>query len=232
VEAGLRCYDMSMPEEVNRILIDHCATYLFAPTEQAKKNLLRENISKDRIYVTGNTIVDVVRDYPQGIFSGGHYILLTLHRQENVDSADRFLNILKGIDLIHDKFKVPIIYPVHPRSKKMMNKFGFETVAELIEPLDYFGFLKIETNACLVLTDSGGVQEEACILGVPCVTLRDNTERPETVKVGANIIAGTLPDNILKCVEIMLNKGNDWKQPYGDGNSGKKTVEIIRRHYG
>ena len=239
VEAGLRSYDKGMPEEINRILTDHCSDLLFAPTEKAKKILIDEGISKDKIYVTGNTITDAVFQNSKLAEKKGkilddmqlktkEYFLLTIHRQENVDDKYRFSSIINALHLLSKEFNNPVIYPIHPRSKKKINEFSLETDGiKLIEPLDFLSFLQLEQNAKLVLTDSGGVQEETCILGVPCVTLRDNTERPETVEVGSNIVAGIIPEDIYNHVSVMINKNNSWKNPFGDGLTGKKIVEII-----
>jgi UDP-N-acetylglucosamine 2-epimerase (non-hydrolysing) len=218
VEAGLRSYDRQMPEEINRILTDHCSDYLFAPTSKAKEILLGEGIRDEKIFVTGNTIVDAVHQNLDIAREAGNltktlhlatrgYFLVTLHRQENVDSQSRFAPILDGLDKV---------FGLKPQNIK------------IIEPIDFFSFLELESNARLVLTDSGGVQEEACILRVPCVTLRDNTERPETIEVGANILAGASSDKIVDCVEIMLNRENNWINPFGDGKAGRRIVEIIK----
>ncbi len=239
VEAGLRSYDRNMPEEINRILADHCSDFLFAPTEKAKTILLSEGIPEDKIFVTGNTIADAVfqnlkeaRGSADTINSldlkPKEYFLVTVHRQENVDNQARFSSILEGLDRVTNVFEMPVIYPVHPHSRKRMTEFGLQPQhLTLIEPTDFFSYLQLESNAKLILTDSGGVQEEACILKIPCVTLRDNTERPETIEVGSNIIAGVSPENILQCVKVMLGRENDWKNPFGDGTAGKKIVEII-----
>ena len=239
VEAGLRSYDRSMPEEINRILVDHCSDLLFAPTENAMAILQGEGIPGDRIFVTGNTIVDSVyqnleisQDKTNALNILGlkpkEYLLATIHRQENVDNKVRFASILTGLEQVAEKFKTPVIYPIHPRSLFRMRMFDLEPrKLKLIDPVDYFDFLQLESSARLVLTDSGGVQEEACILGVPCVTLRDNTERPETIEIGANVLAGALPEKILKCAELMLGKKPDWKNPFGDGKAGERIVDII-----
>ncbi|MFC1911850.1 non-hydrolyzing UDP-N-acetylglucosamine 2-epimerase [Chloroflexota bacterium] len=239
VEAGLRSYDRSMPEEINRILVDHCSDLLFAPTENAMAILHGEGIPGDRIFMTGNTIVDSVyqnlemgRDKTDALNMLGlqpkKYFLATIHRQENVDNKVRFASILEGLEHVAEKFKTPVIYPIHPRSLSRMRMFDLEPrKIKLIDPVDYFSFLQLESSASLVLTDSGGVQEEACILGVPCVTLRDNTERPETIEIGSNVLAGTLPEKVLKYTELMLGKELGWKNPFGDGKAGERIVDII-----
>ncbi len=240
VEAGLRSYDRDMPEETNRILTDHCSDYLFAPTEKAKTILLSEGIPEEKIFVTGNTIVDAVyqnldlvekRENTLSklwLVSGG-YFLVTLHRQENVDDRGRFSSIMEGLNKVAIEFHLPLIYPVHPHSRKRMEEFVLEPRnITLIEPVDFLSFLQLESNARLILTDSGGVQEESCILGVPCVTLRDNTERAETVEVGSNVLAGTVPEKILECCQMMLSRENKWQNPFGDGEAGEKIISIIK----
>lgn len=238
VEAGLRSYDRQMPEEINRVLADHCSDYLFAPTEKSKEILLKEGIEKDKIYVTGNTIVDAVyqniklskEDILKDLgLKKKTYILVTVHRQENVDNPERFEGIIDGLELVSKEFDLPIIYPIHPRSMKTIKKFGLNLNGNirLIEPLNYLNFLQLENNAILIMTDSGGIQEEACILRIPCITLRDNTERPETVGVDANILAGTDPIYIIQCAKKMMNKKNEWNNPFGDGNSSKEIIEKI-----
>ena len=239
LEAGLRSYDRHMPEEINRILTDHCADYLFAPTEKARQILTGEGIAESKISVTGNTIVDAVfqnleagapedvDSFIPGLKPRG-YFLATLHRQENVDDPARFGSILRGLDELASIYALPVVYPVHPRARKRMAEFDLRPLnLTLIEPVDFLGFLSLEKNARLVLTDSGGVQEESCILGVPCVTLRDNTERPETLEVGANMLAGTMPQKILACSKTMLEKNTGWRNPFGDGKAAEKIVSII-----
>ena len=239
VEAGLRSYDRRMPEEINRALTDHCSDYLFAPTEKAKAILQGEGIPQDKIFVTGNTVVDAVyqnlaiaKKAKSSLdalnLRRGEYFLVTLHRQENVDDLARLASILKGLDRLATEFHLPVIYPIHPRSRKMMTEFALEPRnVTLIEPMDFIGFLQLESNARLILTDSGGVQEEACILNVPCVTLRDSTERPETIEVGANILADASTDRMFQCVELMLGRERHWANPFGDGKAGKRIVQIL-----
>jgi len=239
VEAGLRSYDRQMPEEINRVLTDHCSDYLFAPTEKARKILLGEGIPDAKIFVTGNTIVDAVHqntkianDSVKALndlhLKPKKYFLMTAHGQENVDVKERFEDIIKGLELVVNEFGLPVVYPIHPRARKMMNHFGLKANSiEFIEPLDYLSFLQLESKARLVLTDSGGVQEETCILKVPCVTLRDNTERPETIDVGSNILAGTNAESIVSKTKEILNRENNWKNPFGVGKAGKRIVEIL-----
>ena len=244
VEAGLRSYDRSMPEEINRRLVDHCSDMLFAPTEKARRILLGEGIPEDRIYVTGNTIVDALyrnvelaenrREIMDRLgLKKRRFLLVTVHRQENVDNKKRFSGILRGLTLVYKRFGYPIIYPVHPRAAKRMREFNLKPEGlMLIDPLDYLDFLLLEKNARLILTDSGGVQEEACILQVPCVTLRYNTERPETLEVKSNILAGADPESIVEKAEIMLERKRNWPNPFGDGKAGERIVKILIERFG
>jgi UDP-N-acetylglucosamine 2-epimerase (non-hydrolysing) len=245
VEAGLRSYDRQMPEETNRILADHCADLLFAPTAKAREILLNEGIPKQKIFVTGNTIVDAVtqniniankatktRTLQELGLKPRTYFAVTVHRQENVDNPDRLRGIVKGLERLHRDTGYPIVYPIHPRTKKNLKKLRLQPKEiKTINPLDYLSFLWLESNAKLVLTDSGGVQEETCVLNVPCVTLRENTERPETLEVGSNILAGTDPDKIVKCAHVMLEKKQRWKNPFGDGKAGERIVKILKTEH-
>lgn len=239
VEAGLRSYDRSMPEEINRVLTDHCSDILFAPTETARQLLLGEGIPEEKIFVTGNTIVDAVSqnlglaNRQRGVLTDlelepKKYFLVTAHRQENVDVKERFDGILTGLERITKVYGIPVIYPIHPRARKMLRHFELKPDGlELIEAVDYLSFLQLESQAKLVLTDSGGVQEETCILHVPCVTLRDNTERPETIAVGSNVLAGTNPEKIVECASLMVERANEWVNPFGDGMAGERIVTIL-----
>jgi UDP-N-acetylglucosamine 2-epimerase (non-hydrolysing) len=240
VEAGLRSHDRQMPEEINRILTDHCSDYLFAPTEKARNILLNEGIPQEKIFTTGNTIVDAVYQNLEIAGKNGNvldkfnlqsnnYFLVTMHRQENVDDFDRLSSILQALDKLVEIFCLPVIYPIHPRSRKMMTKFNlYPQNFTLTDPVDFLSFLQLEKNAKLILTDSGGVQEESCILGTPCLTLRNNTERPETVDVGANVLAGSNLNEIIDCAAKILERHNNWTNPFGDGQAGVRILKIIR----
>ncbi len=241
IEAGLRSGDRRMPEEINRIVADHIADVLFAPTNEAKENLVREGIAASRVLVTGNTIVDAVKqnlaianstDLAEWALVDSDYVLATIHRQENVDRRERLAGILRGIEGVARMTGVPVLYPVHPRSRKLMRRFGIKLdprLVRLTKPVDFLTFLRMESKAKLVLTDSGGVQEEACILRVPCVTVRGSTERPETVEVGANIVSGTQPSRIVGAAKEMLGRERRWKNPFGDGKAGTRIVEAWLR---
>jgi UDP-N-acetylglucosamine 2-epimerase (non-hydrolysing) len=238
VEAGLRSYDRRMPEEINRVLADHCSDYLFAPTELSQKNLLHEGIDEGKVFAVGNTVVDALRQnlqiansksnvLPSLGLNDGKFVLATLHRQENVDDKPRFTRLIEALKKIQAELSVPLIYPIHPRAKKQLAAFGLNAGdVRLVDPLDYFGFLQLESKAMLVLTDSGGVQEETCVLGVPCVTLRDNTERPETLDVGANVLAGTEPNEILAAAKASVGK-TGWANPFGDGKAAPRIVRTL-----
>ncbi|MCD6232863.1 UDP-N-acetylglucosamine 2-epimerase (non-hydrolyzing) [bacterium] len=243
IEAGLRSYFREMPEEINRILTDHCSDFLFTSTKKAKDILLSEGIPKKRVFVTGNTIVDAVyqnlklakkksKILDKLKLKKENYFLVTVHRQENVDKKERLEEILESLGLIYAKFNLPVIYPIHPRTRKMIARFDLSIPkgVRLIEPIGFLDFLQLQANTKLVLTDSGGVQEESCILKIPCVTLRNNTERPETLEVGSNILAGATPKKVLRCVSRMLNKKRNWKNPFGDGKAGEEIINIIQKY--
>lgn len=239
VEAGLRSYDRRMPEEINRVITDHISDFLFAPTELQKKILLKEGIPKEKIYMTGNTIVDAIfknlkisnkksRILETLSLKRQNYFLLTLHRPENVDVKNKLERILKGLSSVKDNYRSPIIFPIHPRTRKMREKFSLEYPKgiEVIEPVSFLDFLQLEANARLIFTDSGGIQEESCILKIPCVTLRENTERPETLNVGSNILAGTKPEKILSSTSEMLSKPLQYENPFGDGKASERIARI------
>ncbi|MCX6701659.1 MAG: UDP-N-acetylglucosamine 2-epimerase (non-hydrolyzing) [Candidatus Zambryskibacteria bacterium] len=242
-EAGLRSHDITMPEETNRVITDHISDFLFVPTPDALKNLHQEGCDTEKIYVTGNTIVDAVYQNIKiaekkvkvlkkfNLIDKG-YCLVTTHRAENVDDAKRLQKIFDGLSLVEKNLKLPIILPIHPRTKIRIKEFGISVSKKIkmVDPVGFLEFLSLENHARLILTDSGGVQEEAFILKIPCVTLRDNTERPETVEYKSNIVAGVEPEKILEAAKEMLKRDlslNRWNNPFGEGNAGKKIVEII-----
>ncbi|ASJ16376.1 UDP-N-acetyl glucosamine 2-epimerase [Thermococcus chitonophagus] len=245
VEAGLRSHDRTMPEEINRILADHASEVLFAPTLEAKENLEREGIRRN-VYVVGNTIVDAVlqnseiaekksRILEELGLSPKEYILVTAHRKENVDNKDR---LTKLVDILLS-LPITVVYPVHPRAEERLKEYGLwhklKTAPHIIltKPLGYLDFLKLEKNARIIMTDSGGIQEEAIILGVPCLTLRYNTERPETIKAGGNILVGVEKDLALRYVMKLLEDEKFYqrmasaKNPFGDGRAGERIVNIL-----
>jgi len=240
VEAGLRSYDRRMPEEINRVLTDHISDYLFAPTGISKENLAREGVLNG-VHVVGNTIVDatyqnlkiaskrsmVLEELGVG---DNDYFLITLHRAENVDDKETLDRILTAFNRLSDAYNVPLVFPIHPRTRKMIDRFGLGSMLDcmmIIEPVGYLDFLILEKRAKLILTDSGGVQEEACILSVPCVTLRDNTERPETLNIGSNVLIDVEKNEIMECVKKMMGREKNWKNPFGDGRTGDKIIKIV-----
>ncbi|MDP3065588.1 MAG: UDP-N-acetylglucosamine 2-epimerase (non-hydrolyzing) [Methanobacteriaceae archaeon] len=247
VEAGLRSYDKTMPEEINRMMADVCTQLYFVPTETAAINLLFEGVSPKNIFVTGNTVVDacqrnlkIARKNPElqpKIGSGEKVLTLTLHRAENVDHPERLENIINSLLILED---LTIVFPVHPRTVKNLQEFGLLEKLEkaphikMIKPIGYLEFLLLISESQMVMTDSGGIQEEAITINVPCITLRYNTERPETVEAGGNILVGTDQQKIVSSVRTILKDKDlhqamkDAPNPYGDGTASKKIVNIIQ----
>lgn len=238
-EAGLRSHDTTMLEETNRIITDHIADFLFAPTKDALKNLKEEGINEGKVFYTGNTVVDAINqnlelaDKKKDVLSdlnieSKKFVLVTAHRAENVDNVEKLKGIFDGLIMVEQYLKLPIVYPIHPRTRKMVEEYKIDVPEriKLIEPVGYLEFLQLEANSKLIITDSGGIQEEACILHIPCVTIRENTERPETIDSGANILAGTEPKRILKATREMLEKPKTWDNPFGDGNAGENILKI------
>lgn len=227
MEAGNRCFDFRVPEEVNRRIIDHCSTILMPYTERSRENLLREGLPGAKIYVTGNPIKEVLDHYAEQIeaspalgnleLATGGYFLVTLHRAENVDREERlrvYVEVLGELGRRHGK---PVICSLHPRTRSRMEAFGLDSAEagiRFLEPLGFFDFVKLERHAFCVLTDSGTVQEETCIFGVPNVTLRDVTERPETIDCGSNVLAGCDRERILLLVDLVTASPTDWTPPW------------------
>lgn len=239
VEAGLRSYDRGMPEEINRILTDQLSDFLFAPTAHARGILLGEGVGEARIHVTGNTVVDEVlrqrdRVDPAPVLARfglepGRFALATVHRAENVDHERRLRGIFEGLARCGRELGFPVLAALHPRTTKQLESFGVSLDGAIrpLPPLGYLEFLALHTQACLMITDSGGLQEEACCIGVPCVTLRDNTERPESVEAGANVLAGADPDVIITAARTMKERRGGWQNPFGDGKSGERIVDLL-----
>lgn len=226
MEAGNRCFDDRVPEEVNRRVIDHSSDVLMPYTERSRQNLLREGIASDRIYVTGNPIKEVLDHYDERIVKSrimsslkvkkGGYFLVTLHRAENVDGKERLKGYVSALNALAKDYDKKVIWSVHPRTKQKLRSLRIEMDERVVpsEPFGLFDFIKLEKNAACVLTDSGTVQEECCIFGVPNVTLRDVTERPETLEVGSNILSGGSPETIAACVRKVLARPGEWKAPH------------------
>lgn len=255
VEAGLRSFDMTMPEEVNRRAADVCSTMYFIPTIESAINLLAEGYSRKNLFVTGNTVVDACFRHLEiakkrgieeetlktlNIETMENILTLTMHRAENVDVKERVVSIIEALKELDD---MNIIFPIHPRTKNMLEKFElFDELNNLehvhiIKPLGYLDFLQLTSASTLILTDSGGLQEEAITLSVPALTLRYNTERPETVTAGGNILVGSNKDAILENARKILydkdfaDKMKNAVNPYGDGDSAKLTVDAIEEYY-
>jgi len=238
VEAGLRSFDKAMPEEINRVVTDSISDYLFTTCEDANQNLRKEGISLDQIFFVGNVMIDSLLGYYSKLSQSDvlqtyrlkekEYCLLTLHRSSNVDEKETFHKIMGTIQQICKETKV--IFPVHPRTKKVMEEIQLEEQNLIItEPLGYLDFLKLEESARLVLTDSGGVQEETTFLKVPCLTLRENTERPVTITAGTNHLVGLDPEAILKEVDALLENGHkDFAlPPLWDGKASQRIVRVF-----
>lgn len=241
VEAGLRSFDRSMPEEINRVLTDHISDILFAPTKTASDNLKKEGITNG-VYLTGDVMYDALLQNIKTAekckilkklnIESKEYFLVTIHRQLNTDNAENLSNILQAFSEIDEK----IIFPVHPRTIKFIKKHGLERKIggnlTLTKPVGYVDFLGLEKNAKKILTDSGGVQKEAYLLKVPCVTLRDTTEWIETVKDGWNILVGTDKEKIVRAAKNFNPKGKQ-RRIFGDGNASKKIVVLLKNiNYG
>jgi len=266
VEAGLRSFDRRMPEEINRLVTDALSTYLFTPSPDGDENLLREGISRDKIYRVGDIMVDsllfhldeakrsdilprlgLVKERAGNPDSVVPYALLTLHRPSNVDEEKSFQRIVAALESIGKK--IPIIFPVHPRTKKQLvilglkEKIRFHNIQERVDlsspgihgldPLGYLDFLSLMTRAKLVLTDSGGIQEETTVLGIPCLTLRDTTERPITIKEGTNVLVWNDTEKIVEeAFKILEGRGKKAKIPeYWDGKTAERIVKILVEQY-
>ena len=240
IEAGLRSFDDTMPEEINRKLIDQMSHILFPPTRFDFENLKRDNCLKSkRTFIVGNTITDVLKEYTPAAnkskileklkLTKKKYFLVTLHRPESVDIKKNLSSLLKTLKVLYKKYKYPIIFPIHPRTKNNMKKLNlsFDKNIKIIEPLEYLEFLKLMKDSKLILSDSGGIQEEAAILGVPCVTLRTTTERQITLLRKVNIMAGYNQNKILKAVEEFHNKNIKKINDFGSGNVTNKIYKKL-----
>jgi UDP-N-acetylglucosamine 2-epimerase (non-hydrolysing) len=258
IEAGLRSFDRTMPEEINRKLTDAISDLLFVTEESGVSNLKNEGVSPEKIFLVGNVMIDSLFAHREqaaksvlldrlGVHRNGSaslpYGVLTLHRPSNVDDRETLQGILSAVSTLANEF--PIFFPVHPRTRKNIDDFGLtkylaKTSAENragiipLEPLGYLDFLSLNDRAHIVLTDSGGVQEETTVLGVPCLTLRENTERPATVDHGSNQVVGVNPDRILRAARLALQKPAHQFQvpPLWDGKAASRIVAILREHFG
>jgi UDP-N-acetylglucosamine 2-epimerase (non-hydrolysing) len=241
VEAGLRSRDRTMPEEINRLLTDQIADLLFTPSADADDNLRAEGIPEERVRLVGNVMIDsLLKHLPRAKQSAithdlqrNEYAVLTLHRPSNVDDPETLRRILEAVEKIGDR--IPVIFPVHPRTRKIIteselaDRFLKSSGLRLIDPLGYLEFLSLYSGARLVLTDSGGIQEETSVLGIPCLTLRENTERPITISMGTNRIVGTDPERIIAAALNALNT-NTIKPvdiPLWDGRTAERIVDVL-----
>lgn len=255
VEAGLRSFDLTMPEEINRRVADVCSIMYYIPTEESAINLLAEGFSRKNLFITGNTVVDACfrhleiakkRGFEEeslkelDIDNMDNILTLTMHRAENVDVKERVTNIIEALKELSD---MNIVFPIHPRTKNTLKNFGlFDELNNLshvhiVKPIGYLDFLLLTSKSTLILTDSGGLQEEAITLDVPALTLRYNTERPETVTAGGNILVGSNKQAILENANKILNdkefadKMKNAINPYGQGDAAQKTVDAIEKYY-
>ena len=226
MEAGNRCFDDRVPEEVNRRVIDHASTVLMPYTERSRENLLAEGIAPDRVHVIGNPIKQVLDAHADAIarsraledlgVTSGQYVLVTMHRAENVDREDTLRGLVDALRRVHRAYRHPVICSFHPRTRSKVEQFRVDIAAEglrFVPPLGLFDFVRLEQHAFCVLSDSGTVQEEACIFRVPNVTLREVTERPETIDCGSNVLAGTEADAILAAVRLVTGESRAWDPP-------------------
>ena len=226
MEAGNRCYDDRVPEEVNRRVIDHCSSVLMPYTERSRANLLREGIGGDRIYVTGNPIKQVIDAHDSGISASTilatlgvaprEYFLVTLHRAENVDIESRLRSLVEALRRLHLAYGFPVICSFHPRTRSQVEGFAVDVSGaglRFLEPFGFFDFVRLEREAFCILSDSGTVQEEACLFLVPNVTLRDVTERPETLECGSNFLSGADVEEISNAVALVTRTRPAWTPP-------------------
>jgi len=247
MEAGNRCYDFRVPEEVNRRIIDHSSDVWLPYTARSKENLLSEGITGRKIHVIGNPIFEVIQHYNEQIeqsriladlkLKADGYFLVTAHRAENVDDETRLKQLLAGLENISRDYEMPVVCSLHPRTRSRLENFGIKLEnpqLRLLEPFGFFDFITLEKQAHAVITDSGTVQEECCIFGVPNITVRDVTERPETQDSGSNMLTGVAPEMMLSALQIVLGETRQWAPPqeYLDRNVSMKVLKIILGHLG
>jgi UDP-N-acetylglucosamine 2-epimerase (non-hydrolysing) len=241
MEAGNRCFDWRVPEEKNRRLIDHISDWLLPYTLRSREYLLAEGVHPQKIFISGNPIVDVLEHF-RGLreassaladcdVSAGDYILVTTHREETVDFPDRLRVICDGLNLLVERLNIPVVWSVHPRTRPKLAApdVGLDRRIQLHEPFGFGDFVALEAGARCVVTDSGTVQEECSLLGVPAVTCRESTERPETVECGSNVLSGLQdPEHLAMCVETMIGADRGWRSPYAeDSGVAERVTQII-----
>lgn len=242
VEAGIRSYDLSMPEEINRMVTDSIADYFFTTTHWATNNLLSAGIKKERIFFVGNVMIDTLlanmdrfrkpEEYDRLSLKEKGYIVLTMHRPGNVDEAEKLKRTMS--EIVNNVNEMPVVFPIHPRTAKIFADLGIEADnLKVIPPLGYLEFNYLVKHAKAVITDSGGITEETTVMHIPCMTLRDNTERPETCEIGTNSLVGTDPNNIRPELEKLLS-GN-WKKgeipELWDGHAAERIVDVLKRYF-
>jgi UDP-N-acetylglucosamine 2-epimerase (non-hydrolysing) len=242
MEAGNRCYDDRVPEEVNRRVIDHSSDVLMPYTERSRQNLLREGIEGQRVYVTGNPIGEVISHYDEAMarstvhqdlgVTPHEYFLVTMHREENVDVEERLRSLVSALEQLSGEYGFPVVCSLHPRTRKRMESFGVASTASglrFIDPLGLLDFVALERKAFCVLSDSGTVQEECSIFKVANVTIRDVTERPETLECGSNMLSGAGPADIMRCVRTVLAQKSQWVPPseYLAQNVSSTVTKIV-----
>ncbi len=238
VEAGLRSGDRTMPEEINRLATDAISDLFLVTEESGRRNLLREGANPDRIHMVGNLMIDSLRrhlaqamqsDARQRLIPDARYGLITLHRPANVDDEEQLSGILSALEIISEE--VPLYWPVHPRTRSKLES-AVRGKIHLLDPLGYLEFLNVQAQSSVVLTDSGGIQEETTVLGVPCLTLRENTERPVTIERGTNRLAGTTRASILAAWTSAKDEPKTGQiPPYWDGKAGERSCAVLRQYF-
>lgn len=243
VEAGRRSFDKRMPEELNRLMIDQISDTLFTPNEWTRANLLREGIDESCIILSGDPIVDAVLENAEiasmksSVFqelglTRENYFLATIHRPENVDNRENLSAIISAFKKLSEQYQCPFVFPVHPKTQKKIVEYGIDTGTLIITPPQgYLDFLQLESSCKALLTDSGSLQEEACILQIPCITIREDTERQETVEIGANILVPPGELEILGAVSVMLSRPRKWNSPFGNRGAGESIMNNIQHIY-
>ncbi|MGA9213156.1 non-hydrolyzing UDP-N-acetylglucosamine 2-epimerase [Kaistella sp.] len=243
VEAGIRSWDLSMPEEINRMVTDSITDYFFTTTALADENLRKAGVTDDRIFFVGNVMIDTLlanrhRFHQPEFFNKlglekGNYFVLTMHRPGNVDEAEKLKQLMQ--EIVAHSGGLPIVFPIHPRTAKIFDELGIKADnLKIVDPLGYLQFNYLVENAKAVITDSGGITEETTVMGIPCITLRENTERPETITIGTNELIGTNPKNIKPALEKLFN--GEWKKggipELWDGKAAERIVDVLVKLYG
>lgn len=242
MEAGNRCFDLEVPEEKNRKIIDAISSFNLPYTPQSKENLIKEGVPRNRIIISGNPIYEVLTHYNSNIekseilkkltLKKKEYFLVTAHRAENVDYENRLIEIIKGINMVAKTYQKRIICSIHPRTRSRIHaipNLEVHPLVEFHEPFGFFDFVSLEKNSFCVLTDSGTVQEECCLFHVPTVTIRKTTERPETIECGSNMLSGIDANQIASSVQVMINQPREWSYPegYDHKNVSDKVIKLI-----